>query len=104
MQINLAAISKIHLTPFFSRRLYPPAAAGLNGAHKDLSNLLLNFGSYLWEVTLALLICRGYNAGDSLCESGIAVAVIQINVISASGKGAGCGFRMVNIRAFFLFK
>jgi hypothetical protein len=29
------------LTPRFSRRLYPPAPAGLNGARKNLSNLLL---------------------------------------------------------------
>jgi hypothetical protein len=37
--------------PRFSRRLYPPAPAGLNGAHKNLSNLVLNFVSYLWDTT-----------------------------------------------------
>jgi hypothetical protein len=34
--------------PCLSRRLYPLAAAGLNGARKNLSNLVLNIVTYLW--------------------------------------------------------
>jgi hypothetical protein len=38
------------LTPCLSRRLNPPASAGLNGARKNLSNLLLNFVIHLlWD-------------------------------------------------------
>jgi hypothetical protein len=37
------------LTPHYSRRLYPKM---LNGARKNLSNLLLNFVIYLREATL----------------------------------------------------
>jgi hypothetical protein len=37
------------LTPCFSRRLYPKM---LNGTRKKLSNLVLNFATYLWDTTL----------------------------------------------------
>jgi hypothetical protein len=37
------------LTPRYSRRLYPPASAGLDGARKNLSNRLSNFVTYLWD-------------------------------------------------------
>jgi hypothetical protein len=35
--------------PYFSRRLCPPASAGLNAAHKNLSNLVLNIVTYFWD-------------------------------------------------------
>jgi hypothetical protein len=38
------------LTPRYSRHLYPKM---LNGARKNLSNLVLNFATYLWDTTLA---------------------------------------------------
>jgi hypothetical protein len=38
--------------PRYSRHLYPPASAGLNGARKNLSNLVLNFANYLRDTTL----------------------------------------------------
>jgi hypothetical protein len=44
---------------------------------------------------------RNFKAGYFLNKGGVAFAVIQINVISASGKGAGSVFRMVNIQTFF---
>jgi hypothetical protein len=36
-------------TPRYSRHLYPKM---LNGARKNLSNLVLNFVTYLWNTTL----------------------------------------------------
>ncbi|UCH21423.1 MAG: hypothetical protein JSU83_23485, partial [Deltaproteobacteria bacterium] len=42
-------------TPCFSWHLNPKM---LNGAHKNLSNLLMNFEIYLWDITLA------HNGGD----------------------------------------
>jgi len=38
------------LTPRYSRRLNPKM---LNGTRKNLSNLVLNFVTYLWDTTLA---------------------------------------------------
>ncbi len=40
------------LTPCYSWRLYPKM---LNGAHKNLSNLLLNFVTYLRDTTLEVI-------------------------------------------------
>jgi hypothetical protein len=40
------------LTPGYSRRLNPKM---LNGAHKNLSNLVLNFVTYLQDTTLAYI-------------------------------------------------
>jgi hypothetical protein len=39
------------LTPRYSRRLKPKM---LDGARKNLSNLVLNIVTYLWDITLAI--------------------------------------------------
>jgi hypothetical protein len=41
------------LTPRYSRRLDPKM---LNGARKNLSNLVLNFVTYLWDTTLEVAL------------------------------------------------
>jgi hypothetical protein len=38
--------------PRYSWRLYPPTSAGLNGARKNLSNLVLNCVSYLCDTSV----------------------------------------------------
>jgi hypothetical protein len=42
-------------TPRYSRRLYPKM---LNGARKNLSNLVLNIVTYLWDTPLEAVSCH----------------------------------------------
>jgi hypothetical protein len=60
--------------PCLSRRLYPPASAGLIGARKNFSNLVSNFESYLQDTILSiphqyhLYLFLEHNTGDNLSQ------------------------------------